>query len=228
MIATCFLAARLSNSRSWPTRIILALLVATCLADLVIIDARRFTGKAIVACLILLIPGAKSRCPLIIIAACVAAIYFWLTYTSIEPENILRFNLMAQGWQDARNSIWFGSGLHYTQAHGITFSSLWAAGITESGVISMIQQVGLPATIVFFSTAMMALASRRVEVDEIAIIFAMLLADFECNTPIDGFLGAALYFSALLIILLDEEPRRLRRLLIPRVSELIPDRAAST
>jgi hypothetical protein len=206
-IAVCYLAFRFSVTRSLLARATIVATLGLIFVDMILIDARRFTGVSLVAVLVTMTPWVNRRAPLHIIAAIVAGIFFYLTFSSVDPENIMRGNLMAEGWNDVKAAFWLGSGIHHVEATGTNFQALWASGVTESGALDLAKAYGVPATAVLFAAAFMALAARRRRISDVACIFAMLVAEMECNDPIDGFLGATVFFLSFVLVVFEEQPR---------------------
>jgi hypothetical protein len=211
LIAICFVAYRLSTAKSILAFWLLTFVLLFIMFDMALADARRFTGKAIVALIIFLTPWLRRRAPLHIICVAVALIYLYLTFASLDPENIQRSNLIVHGWWDVQDHAILGAGLHYVQAHGVTFQSLWSAGITESGVVDLMKAYGIPATLIFLGAGLCALSARRIRPTDVSVLFCLFLADLECGSPIDGFLGAVLFFLGFILIVYEEAPYGARR-----------------
>jgi len=175
------------------------------LIDMVLIDSRRYTGEAIIGISVLILPWLRRHAPLPILPIAIASGGLWLTFTSIDPENIQRGALMLQGWEDARRVLLAGQGIYYRPAPtGVNYQSLWAAGVTESGAISLVNSFGLPVTVLFFAMCLLALAGSRSTVGWRAVLLALLTGDFAFSEPLDGFLSAAAFFGCLMFVIFDE------------------------
>jgi hypothetical protein len=206
LIASCSLASRIAKDRRPWVRAACAASLIIILGDLYLIDARRDLGEALLGCGILLLPLAR-RVNLILVSAITAAGGLWLVFSSADPENIQRGTLMTWAWEDARGALWAGSGLFFrAAAPGPDFNSLWAAGVTESGIIDLVIAFGLPATMLFLAGAFAALGASRKNVTYPAVLTALMIGELAYGGGLGGILGTAVLYASLAYIVLEEAP----------------------
>ncbi len=146
-----------------------------------------------------------------IIAVVVAGLFLYLTLASDDPENVMRGDLTAAGWEDAMRSFWLGDGVHHYDWAEPNFQDLWSAGITESGFVDLAKAYGVPSAVAFVLAGLAALAASRRRITAVAATFAMLLATLENEIVMVRFLSASVFYLASFIILFEERPPRLTR-----------------
>jgi hypothetical protein len=214
-LGVCFLAFRFSTSRWLGLRPFILLALGAIFIDMLLIDARRYTGVSIVACFILMTPWVNRRAPLQIIAVVVAGLFLYLTLASDDPENVMRGDLTAAGWEDAMRSFWLGDGVHHYDWAEPNFQDLWSAGITESGFVDLAKAYGVPSAVAFVLAGLAALAASRRRITAVAATFAMLLATLENEIVMVRFLSASVFYLASFIILFEERLTRRMGMRLP-------------
>lgn len=173
-------------------------------ASLYLIDARRYVLGAAAVLTLFLLPLPKWS-PLWIVSAVIGLGGVAYTFSSFDLEELQRANLMAAGFRDAATNIWSGSGIFYRAAPaGIRFTDLWSVGVTESGVLDLAVQFGWAATAVFLVGVACALSGSRARLTWTTALLTVLAGEMAYADPFEGFLGAVVFFGALISIICDE------------------------
>jgi hypothetical protein len=169
-------------------------------------DARRYLGGIAVTAVLIFMPwGRFVSLPLVSLALGLGGII--LTFHAIDPENVQRADLMADGWRDAESHIWLGQGVEYRAApSGSDFNSLWAAHVTESGLLELAIAYGWVSTALLIISTFLALASKHRELTWYSVLLAVMTGEIAYTGVINGFLGAILFFGSLIHIIFDEAP----------------------
>jgi len=136
----------------------------------------------------------------------VAGTFLFLTFASTDPENMMRGDLTAAGWEDAMRAFPFGIGVHHYEWAEPNFQALWSVGITESGFVDMAKAYGAPGAVLFVLAGLAALAASRLRITAVAASFAMLLAILENEIVMVRFLSASVFYLGSFIILFEEQP----------------------
>ncbi len=204
LVAVCMIAPRMRQPQRWVGWLAAALLLGLIGASLVLIDARRYTGEAVMAAVFLVVPLWRVI-PLQLIGPGVAAWGLYFTFNRFDADNSQRGDLMADAWREASHNIWSGGGLFYrAPPDGSDFSSLWAAGVTESGVLDLATAFGWIATVAFLVAVFLALSAQRTRLAWPAALLAVMAGELAYGDPLNGFLGATLFYACLIFTLCDE------------------------
>jgi hypothetical protein len=130
-----------------------------------------------------------------------------LAFTWLNPEgdNAQRARLMIEGWNEANEHILTGAGLYYrSKGTSGNFTDLWSIHITESGVLDLAIAFGWMATIVGFLGYFLVLIARRGSVSWQSALVAVIGGELAYGSPLNGFLGATVFFGCLLFMIFDE------------------------
>ncbi len=181
------------------------LIFGLCALGLHIVIARRYEVAAIVGAAIILIPWAR-RVPLPIYALIQAGFGLYFTFTSLDPEEVLRSRLISAAADDVGAMFWFGRGIYtFPPAASQAFSDMRVAGVTESGALDLALAFGAPAAALFFVAVALALFAKRASVTWMPVLVTVFAGTFAYNNPL-GFLGSVVFFGALLSAILEEAP----------------------
>ena len=172
-------------------------------ASLLLIDARRYLGEALLLSALLLVPWARLL-PLQLASAAAATAGLIFTWQSTAPEEIQRVALMAAGWRDAADHLVIGEGVIYRTPTGSDFNGLWASRVTESGVLDLAIQLGWAATVLLIGGALLALRGSRKVLPWPAALLAVMIGELAYGNPLEGFVGAVTFYAALVWVICDE------------------------
>jgi hypothetical protein len=204
LVAICYVATRLRRPGKLFGWLSAAGLLVALVASLYLTDARRYLGEAVVAAVLLALPWGRFV-PMSLVAAGLGAFGVGFAFTHFDSENNQRADLMAVGWREAQNHIWTGEGLFYrAPPTGVEFNDLWNAHVTESGVLDLAIAFGWLSTALLILAVILALAGRRAKLTWPAVILAVFTGELAYGNPIDGFLGAILFFGSLIFVLCEE------------------------
>jgi len=204
LVAICCVASRLQNPRRWFGWFCAVALLCALGASLYLTDARRYLGEALVATVLLALPWGRFV-PLSVVAIGLGAFGVGFAFTHYDSENNQRADLMAVGWRETLSHFWTGEGLFYrAPPTGVEFNDLWNAHVTESGVLDLAIAFGWFSTALLILAALLALSGRRSKLTWPAVILAVFTGELAYGNPIDGFLGAILFFGSLIFVLCEE------------------------
>jgi hypothetical protein len=204
MIACIFLGERAACERGAGKLIALVAIVAIVL-DLQLIDARRYLAAGAGGAVLMAIPWLRRRFPTFGLTIGLACAGLWFSFSSHDVEEILRADLMAEGWRDAQNVLWLGQGVIYRPPPAdVSYQALWADGITESGFIDLILKYGLLGTSLFVLCILTSIRSVRHKKTMSAVLVAAFVGTLPYSDFLNGVLGSVAFFTALLVLIFEE------------------------
>jgi hypothetical protein len=167
--------------------------------------SRRYEVAAVIGVTIVLISWARLV-PLPFYALIQGGLGLYVTFTSFEPEEVLRSRLISAAASDLTDVAWFGRGVHfYALVPSNRFVDMWAGGVTESGVLDIALAFGVPATALFLAAILIALLAKRASVGWMPVLVTVFAGTLPFNNPL-SFLGGTVFFGALFSLILQEIP----------------------
>jgi hypothetical protein len=204
MVACIFLGERAASGRA-VGKFIALLALAAIFLDLQLIDARRYLAASAGAVAIMVIPWLRRRFPIFGLTLVLACAGLWFSFSSHDVEEILRGDLMAEGWRDAQGVLWLGQGVMYRPPPaGGSHQALWEAGVTESGFVDLILKFGLLGTGLFVLCILIAICSRGHKKSMSSVLVAAFAGMLPYSDFFTGFFGAIAFFTALLVVIFEE------------------------
>lgn len=203
-VAVAFLGPEVRQRKTWFRAATALMAILLVVFSLYLIDARRYVVGA-VAVLALLWTPLPKRAPLWAASLAIGLGGVLYTFSSFDLEEMQRANLMAAGFSDSAKTIAAGTGIFYKAAPaGIRFTDLWSVGVTESGILDLAIQFGWVATTIFLAGIAWALSGWRAGLTWTTALITVLVGEMAYADPFEGFLGATVFFAALISIICDE------------------------
>ncbi|MEO8925903.1 MAG: hypothetical protein ABI306_01955 [Caulobacteraceae bacterium] len=199
--AVAFLAAGVGGRMRWALAARIAL-IGALFASLYLIDARRYLTLAALAVPLLGFRPAWRIPPAAVAVGLGAA---GLAAAFAETSD-LRARLVIGGAARALAHPLLGQGPTWRDPASLQplFASLHGAGVTESGLLDLSIAYGVPATALLVLASLTALSARRPAQSLPAVILALLTAELAFGDSLSGFLGAILFYAALIACQRDE------------------------
>ena len=191
-VAIGFLASRLS----WKRVLFVAPLIVALFVSLWLIDARRYLALAALA-VSLIAWRPATRIPLPLVAIVVGATGLSAAFSPVFDDE-LRSLLIRQGVGLAAAHPVLGEGPQWRDTSTLVanFENLSAAGVTESGILDLAVAYGVIASVALLLSALLAMGRRRL--DRLpAVLLCLLTASLAFSDPLNGYLGALVFFAAL-------------------------------
>jgi hypothetical protein len=203
LVACCFVATRLQFWRAWRGTVCAAAVLTILFGSLILSDARRYIGEAVL-CIGLVGFQFWRFAPLQLLAPTLGAAGVWYSFTHWDSDNVLRADLMADGWREAADHVLIGDGVTYRVIEGGGSYYLRLANVTESGVIDFALAYGWLATGLLILALVFSLSGARRQLFWPVGLLTVLSGELAYGNPLEGFLGAIMFFGSLLFALVDE------------------------
>jgi hypothetical protein len=201
-LAVAYLAQHIREVKTH--RFIIFIIIGFIVFSMILIDARRYLGVALVAITLLWWPKRIPILPIFVIFG-IASIFLFLTFNAddLDTGNYLRASLMSYGWSTAFDNIFIGLGVYSLDYEGVvpTFDSLASVGVVESQIIEILRDYGvLPA--LFWIMAILIVSLRRDGLSKLSgILFALLAAEVAYGSPLRGPLGSFIFYACYLTLI---------------------------
>jgi hypothetical protein len=211
-LAVSYLTKRAMDEKHY--RSLIFVLIGFIIFSMVLIDARRYLGVALVAVILIAWPKRFPIRPIFVIFG-IAAVFLFLTFKAdaLDTANYLRSSLMSYGWSTAFDNVFIGLGVYYLDYEGAvaTFESLAFMGVVESQFIEILRDFGVVPAF-FWISGILLIAFRRNGLSTLpGILFALLAAEVAYGSPLRGPLGSIIFYACYLI-LMEVEPKKGRGL----------------
>ena len=189
--------------------VICAAIVAFLFISGYLIDARRYVVFSLIGVVLILRP-MSVRFPPVLIAAVVAAIFIYATFTAsnLDYGNQLRASLMIAGWRDAMQHPILGAGMTYRDQTELvpTFNSLVQAGVAESILIEFMRDFGIFFTALWLAGILLALSKPGVLQTLPGIILTLEVAELTFGGVLRGPTGSFLFYACYCFLICDLVP----------------------
>jgi hypothetical protein len=205
LVACCSVATRLRGWRGWRDTLCALGVLALLVGSLILSDARRYIGEAVL-CVGLIGFSLWRVAPLQLVAPILGAGGVWFSFTHWDADNALRADLMADGWRDAADHLLIGEGVTYRAIGEGGLYGLRLAHVTESGALDLALAYGWLVTGLFLLAVLLSLSAGRRRLFWPVALLTVVSGELAFGDPLEGFLGAILFFGSLLFVLCDEAP----------------------